>query len=39
MLKFEVIAAVILAIFALLYVLAVVAPDILPAAWLERLPL
>jgi hypothetical protein len=39
MLKFEVIAAVILAIFAIIYVIAVVAPDVLPAAWLERLPL
>jgi hypothetical protein len=39
MLKFEIIAAVIFAIFAVLYVLAVVAPDTLPAAWLERLPL
>jgi len=39
MLRFEIIAAVILAVLVIFYVLAVVAPDVLPTAWLEHLPL
>jgi len=38
MLRFEVIAAMILAVFAVFYVLNNVAPHILPASILEQIP-
>jgi hypothetical protein len=38
MLRFEVIAAIIIALFVLLYVLTTLAPNVLPAEWLEALP-